>query len=84
LVLDEATSALDYITEQQVCINLGEVFREHTVFFITHRLSSVKTADVIVMMDNGSIAEQGTHAELMAQKGRYYYLYQQQGSQKVD
>jgi ATP-binding cassette subfamily B protein len=84
LVLDEATSALDYITEQQVCINLGEVFREHTVFFITHRLSSVKTADLIVMMDNGSIAEQGTHAELMAQKGRYYYLYQQQGSQKVD
>ncbi|MFN5515531.1 MAG: peptidase domain-containing ABC transporter [Cyanobacteriota bacterium] len=82
LVLDEATSALDYITEQQVCINLGEVFREHTVFFITHRLSSVRTADVIILMDNGCVAEQGTHEELMAQKGRYYYLYQQQGTER--
>jgi ATP-binding cassette subfamily B protein len=80
LVLDEATSALDYITEQQVCINLGEAFREHTVFFITHRLSSVRTADVIVMMDGGAVVEQGSHEELMALKGRYYYLYQQQGS----
>lgn len=80
LVLDEATSALDYITEQQVCINLGEAFKGHTVFFITHRLSSVRSADVIVMMDQGSVVEQGTHEELMAMKGRYYYLYQQQGA----
>ncbi|MFN9173388.1 MAG: peptidase domain-containing ABC transporter [Synechocystis sp.] len=80
LVLDEATSALDYITEQQVCINLGEEFKGHTVFFITHRLSSVRSADVIVMMDQGSVVEQGTHEELMALKGRYYYLYQQQGA----
>lgn len=80
LVLDEATSALDYITEQQVCINLGEAFKEHTVFFITHRLSSVRSADVIVMMDGGAVVEQGSHEQLMALKGRYYYLYQQQGS----
>ncbi|MEY2983841.1 MAG: hypothetical protein RLZZ568_458 [Cyanobacteriota bacterium] len=80
LVLDEATSALDYITEQQVCINLGDVFKGHTVFFITHRLSSVRSADVIVMMDQGSVVEQGTHETLMALKGRYYYLYQQQGA----
>ncbi|MGA1623015.1 MAG: peptidase domain-containing ABC transporter [Synechocystis sp.] len=80
LVLDEATSALDYITEQQVCINLGDAFKGHTVFFITHRLSSVRSADVIVMMDQGSVVEQGTHDELMALKGRYYYLYQQQGA----
>ena len=79
LVLDEATSALDYTTEQQVCLNLGEAFRDHTVFFITHRLSSVRSADVIVMMDGGTVVEQGTHEELMALKGRYYYLYQQQG-----
>jgi len=84
LVLDEATSALDYMTEQQVCLNLGEAFREHTVFFITHRLSSIKSADLIIMMDNGSIVEQGTHAELMDLKGRYFYLYQQQGATDFD
>ncbi|MGH2412464.1 MAG: peptidase domain-containing ABC transporter, partial [Microcystaceae cyanobacterium] len=80
LVLDEATSALDYATEHQVSVNLDEAFRTHTVFFITHRLSSIRGSDVIVMMDAGTIAEQGTHEELMALKGRYYYLYQQQDS----
>jgi ATP-binding cassette subfamily B protein len=78
LVLDEATSALDYATEQQVCINLIDAFRDRTVFFITHRLGSIKNSDVIVMMDAGSVVEQGTHEELMKLKGRYYYLYQQQ------
>ncbi len=81
LVLDEATSALDYATEQQVCLNLTQAYRDRTVFFITHRLSSVRSADVILMMDAGTIVEQGTHEELMALKGRYYYLYQQQESQ---
>ncbi len=81
LILDEATSALDYQSEQQVCRNLMEVFQERTVFFITHRLNTVKSADVIIIMDKGVIAEQGTHAELMAMKGRYYCLYQQQESQ---
>ncbi|MBR8830150.1 MAG: Vitamin B12 import ATP-binding protein BtuD [Chroococcopsis gigantea SAG 12.99] len=80
LVLDEATSALDYATEQKVCINLGETFKDHTVFFITHRLASIKTADVIVMMDSGTVAEMGPHEELMAKKGLYYHLYNQQDS----
>ncbi len=78
LILDEATSALDYATEQQVCHNLLSAFSDRTVFFITHRLGSIRKADLIVMMDAGTIAEQGSHAELMARKGRYYYLYQQQ------
>ncbi|ACK64619.1 cyclic nucleotide-regulated ABC bacteriocin/lantibiotic exporter [Rippkaea orientalis PCC 8801] len=78
LVLDEATSALDYATEQQVCTNLLEAMSDRTVLFITHRLGSIRNADVIVMMDAGSVVEQGTHEELMAMKGRYYYLYQQQ------
>ena len=85
LVLDEATSALDYATEQQVCVNLLSAFRApkgggaaRTVFFITHRLGSVKNADVIVVMDAGAVVEQGTHEELMALKGRYFYLYHQQ------
>jgi ATP-binding cassette subfamily B protein len=80
LIMDEATSALDYSTEQEVSRNLKEALRDRTVFFITHRLGTIKNADVIMMMDNGSIVEQGTHEELMAMKGRYFYLYQQQES----
>jgi ATP-binding cassette subfamily B protein len=78
LVLDEATSALDYATEQQVCTNLLNAFSDRTVFFITHRLGSIRGADVIVMMDAGAVVEIGSHAELMALGGRYCYLYQQQ------
>jgi ATP-binding cassette, subfamily B, bacterial HlyB/CyaB len=81
LVLDEATSALDYSTERQVCQNLIEVFRGRSVFCITHRLSTIRNADVIVMMDQGAVVEQGTHEQLTALKGRYYCLYQQQQAQ---
>jgi ATP-binding cassette, subfamily B, bacterial HlyB/CyaB len=81
LILDEATSALDYDTEQHVCQNLASLFRGRTLFFITHRLNTVKNADVILVMDKGAVVEQGTHAELMALRGRYYCLYQQQESQ---
>jgi ATP-binding cassette subfamily B protein len=81
LILDEATSALDYNTERQVCLNLKEAFKDRTVFFITHRLASIKSADIIVMMDKGTVAEEGTHEELMARKGLYYTLYKQQDSQ---
>jgi ATP-binding cassette subfamily B protein len=80
LILDEATSALDYATEHQVSRNLKEAFSDRSVFFITHRLGTIKNADTIVLMDSGSVVEQGTHEELMALRGRYYYLYQQQES----
>ncbi len=78
LILDEATSALDYQSERSVINNLMEIFHDRTVFFITHRLTAVTNADVIIMMDQGSIVEQGNHQELLALKGRYYCLYQQQ------
>ena len=78
LVMDEATSALDYDTERQVCDNLVESLKDSTVFFITHRLSTIRRADMIVMMHQGAIVETGTHDELMALKGRYYALYRQQ------
>jgi ATP-binding cassette subfamily B protein len=81
LILDEATSALDYNSERQVCQNLAKAFRDRTVFFITHRLATVRNADVILVMDQGAVVEQGTHKELMALKGLYYCLYQQQESQ---
>jgi ATP-binding cassette subfamily B protein len=78
LILDEATSALDARTERQVCLNLLEAFRGRTVFFITHRLTTVQPADLIVLMDQGAVMEAGTHAELMAQRGWYFALYQSQ------
>ncbi|MEM8777703.1 MAG: peptidase domain-containing ABC transporter [Cyanobacteria bacterium P01_G01_bin.49] len=80
LVLDEATSALDYETEQKVFVNLTHAFGDRTVFFVTHRLSSVQSADVIVMMEAGKVVEQGTHADLMARQTHYYALYQHQES----
>jgi ATP-binding cassette, subfamily B, bacterial HlyB/CyaB len=82
LILDEATSALDYHSERQVCNNLAEAFQGRTVFFITHRLTTVQNADMIIMMDQGSVVEQGTHKELMSLKGRYYCLFQQQEAQQ--
>jgi subfamily B ATP-binding cassette protein HlyB/CyaB len=81
LILDEATSALDYNTERMVCEGIRHEFTNSTVFFITHRLSTVKNADEIIMLHEGRIAEQGTHEFLMNKKGRYYALYEQQGAE---
>jgi ATP-binding cassette subfamily B protein len=78
LVLDEATSALDYDTERRVCDNLLEQVKNSTVFFITHRLSTIRRADLIVMMHEGAIVEIGSHDELIDRRGRYYALYRQQ------
>lgn len=78
LIMDEATSALDYNSERQVCQNLQQALKGRTVFFITHRLGTIRHADVILMMEDGRIAEKGTHDELMAMRGLYYCLYRQQ------
>lgn len=78
LILDEATSALDYLTERQVCLNLKRSFEGSTVFFITHRLSTIRSSDVILMMEHGALVEQGTHQQLLDLQGRYYALYSQQ------
>ena len=78
LIMDEATSALDYETERRVCENLLDGLKNQTVFFITHRLSSIRRADLIVMMHDGAVAELGSHEELMAARGRYFALYRQQ------
>ena len=79
LILDEATSALDYDTEATVCRNLQLKLKGKTVFFITHRLSTVRHADLIILMHQGKIAEQGTHQELLKLGGRYAALYAHQG-----
>ena len=78
LVMDEATSALDYETERRVCDNLLENLKDCTVFFITHRLSTIRRADRVVMMHQGAIVESGSHDSLMVERGRYYALYRQQ------
>jgi HlyB family type I secretion system ABC transporter len=79
LVMDEATSALDYNTERQLCLNLQQWAAGRTVFFITHRLSSIKSSDVILVMHEGRLIEQGQHEDLLAAAGRYGALYRQQG-----
>lgn len=78
LVFDEATSALDTESEKAVKDNMDELLRGRTAFVIAHRLSTVRDADIIVVLDRGRIAEQGTHDELLARKGLYYYLASQQ------
>ena len=78
LVMDEATSALDYQTEALVCQNLREHLKGRTVFFITHRLGTIRNADRIVLMHQGRLVEQGTHSELMDLQSRYYALFRQQ------
>ena len=65
LVMDEATSALDYETERRVCDNLIQALHDCTVFFITHRLSTVRPADMIVLMEQGAVMEVGTHLSLI-------------------
>jgi len=83
LILDEATSALDYDTERQVSSNLQKWARGRTVFLITHRLNTIQHSDQILVMDQGSAVELGTHAELMEIQGRYFTLYHQQSSAAV-
>ncbi len=80
LVMDEATSALDYDTERQLCLNLQQWAKERTVFFITHRLSTIRDSDIIVVMHQGKLVEQGKHQDLVDQNGRYSSLYRQQQS----
>ncbi|MCP4137520.1 MAG: cyclic nucleotide-binding domain-containing protein [bacterium] len=78
LIFDEATSSLDTESEQAIQQNMKTIFKDKTAIIISHRLSTVRNADVILVLDKGEVVEQGTHKELMKQKGLYYYLNQQQ------
>lgn len=78
LFFDEATNALDANNERAIVENLNEFYKGKTVVIVAHRLSTVKNADNIVVLEHGKIVEQGTHAELTALKGRYFELVRNQ------
>jgi ATP-binding cassette subfamily B protein len=78
LFFDEATSALDANNEKVIMENLNEFFKGRTAVVIAHRLSTVKNADQIVVIDKGEIIEKGNHQELIALKGSYFNLVKNQ------
>ncbi len=78
LILDEATSSIDTRTEMKVQDAFARLMKGKTSFIVAHRLSTIQSADVILVMKDGNVIEQGTHAELLKEKGFYYELYQSQ------
>ena len=78
LVLDEATASVDTLTEQRIQSAIDTVIRGRTSLVIAHRLSTVRNADLILVVRDGKIVEQGTHEQLLAAKGAYYRLYTRQ------
>jgi ATP-binding cassette subfamily B multidrug efflux pump len=78
LIFDDCLSAVDTRTEEEILNNLGSVMQDKTSIIIAHRISTIKNADKILVMDSGAIVEQGTHDELMQQKKVYFELYEKQ------
>ena len=78
LILDEATSSIDTRTEIRIQKAFNTLMQGRTTFIVAHRLATIKEADIILVMNNGNIIEQGTHNELLAKKGFYFNLYNSQ------
>ena len=78
LILDEATSSIDTRTEIKIQNAFELLMKGKTTFIVAHRLSTIKNCDLILVMNNGSIVEQGSHKELLDKKGFYYQLYNSQ------
>jgi ATP-binding cassette subfamily B protein len=78
ILFDEATNALDANNEEAIMENLQEFFKGRTVIIVAHRLSTVKNADKIIVLENGKIMEEGNHKELAQSKGKYYELVKNQ------
>ena len=75
LILDEATSSVDTRTEKLIERGLDGLMKGRTVFVIAHRLSTVRNADAILVLEQGRVVERGNHDDLLLQNGRYYQLY---------
>ena len=75
LILDEATSSVDTRTEALIEKGMDQLMEGRTVFVIAHRLSTVRNANAIIVLEHGEIAERGDHEDLLKQKGKYYQLY---------
>ena len=75
LILDEATSSIDTRTEKLIEKGMDGLMKDRTVFVIAHRLSTVRNANAIIVLENGQIIERGDHLALLEQKGKYYSLY---------
>ena len=80
LILDEATSNIDTRTEMAIQEAFNKMMEGKTSFVVAHRLSTITSSDLILVMNKGNIIEQGTHKQLLAQKGFYYNLYNSQFS----
>ena len=78
LILDEATSSIDTRTEIKIQQAFASMMKGRTSFIVAHRLSTIREADIILVMDSGKVIEQGTHEELLAEKGFYAKLYNSQ------
>ena len=78
LILDEATSSIDTMTEARISQAFDKMMQGRTSFVVAHRLSTIKNADVILVLKEGQIIEQGSHGELLSKKGFYYDLYMSQ------
>jgi len=78
LILDEATSNIDTMTEMRIQRAFAKIMEGRTSFIVAHRLSTILDADLILVMNHGSVIEQGTHAQLMERRGFYYNLYNSQ------
>ena len=77
-IMDEATSSVDTLTEAQIQDGMEAVMKGRTSFIIAHRLSTIKRADRILVIEDGQIAEMGSHKELLSLKGKYFNLYTKQ------
>jgi len=83
LILDEPTASLDPMAEQEIFNQFDELRQDKTTIFVSHRLSSATTASKIIVLENGEVVEEGTHAELMLKGGKYCELFSTQAKRYI-